>query len=61
MLDKDGDGYIEERELLELIGSQEGVDVQMMRKLISEVDENSDAKIDLQEFKRMVTSISQKK
>jgi len=27
MLDKDGDGYIEERELLELIGSQEGVDV----------------------------------
>ena len=53
ILDKDGDGYIEERELAELVGGQEGVDT-LMRKLISEVDGNSDNKIDLHEFKLMI-------
>lgn len=60
MLDKDGNGYIEAQELAEIVGLQIGSNQDMLRKLMSEVDENGDSKIDLEEFRRMLTVLSEK-
>ena len=59
MLDKDGDGFIEERELEELIGQQE-YDKSVFKRMISEIDEDSDNKINYSEFRKMVSSVSNK-
>jgi Ca2+-binding EF-hand superfamily protein len=59
MLDKDGNGFIEEKELAEIVGLQLGSNQDMLRKLMSEVDENGDSKIDFTEFKRMFSLLSQ--
>jgi Ca2+-binding EF-hand superfamily protein len=58
MLDKDGDGYIEEKELAEMIGYTEGFNSEALKKLIEEVDVNGDNKIDFNEFEKMITSLS---
>jgi Ca2+-binding EF-hand superfamily protein len=58
LLDKDGNGYIDERELAEIIGMSQGFDSRLMRKLIQDVDDNRDNKIDFNEFKRMISNIS---
>lgn len=55
MLDQDGDGYIEEKELADMIGHADGYDAEALKKLISEVDVNNDKKIDFSEFKKMIT------
>eukprot|EP00347_Sterkiella_histriomuscorum_P000790 403374494 len=60
MLDKDGNGYIEEKELAEIIGLQLGTNQEMLRRLMSEVDDNGDNKISFNEFKRMLTLLSEK-
>lgn len=60
MLDKDGNGYIEEKELAEIIGLSTGQNQEMLRKLMSEVDDNGDNKIDFGEFKRMLTLLNDK-
>jgi Ca2+-binding EF-hand superfamily protein len=60
MLDKDGNGYIEEKELAEIIGVQLGTNSDMLRRLMQEVDDNGDSKIDFQEFKRMLSMLSDK-
>lgn len=61
MLDKDGNGYIEEKELAEIIGLNSGNNKDAVKKLISEIDENGDNKIDFNEFKRMLSAMSEKK
>ena len=43
-----------------LIGATDNFDHQIMRRMISEVDENSDNKIDFSEFKRMLLLIFDK-
>lgn len=60
MLDKDGNGYIEEKELAEIVGLQIGQNQEMLKKLMSEVDDNGDNKISFNEFKRMITLLSDK-
>lgn len=60
MLDKDGNGYIEEKELAEIIGVQLGTSQDMVKKLMQEVDDNGDQKIDFQEFKKMLSMLSEK-
>jgi Ca2+-binding EF-hand superfamily protein len=60
MLDKDGNGYIEEKELAEIIGLPNGQNQETIRKLISEIDDNGDKKIDIEEFKKMLFSLSLK-
>ena len=60
MLDKDGNGFIEEKELAEIIGLQIGQDQETIKKLISEIDSNGDNKIDFNEFKRMLTILSER-
>lgn len=59
-LDKDGDGFIEEAELAEMLGFKDGdkIDHRMMRTLIKDVDIDSDGKIDYNEFKRMVSQMA---
>ena len=56
MLDKDGDGFIDEQELAVIMGLTE-YDKNVMKKLMSDVDDNSDNKIDYNEFKKMIISI----
>jgi calcium-dependent protein kinase len=56
MLDADGDGYIEEKELMSMIGSEVlGFDVKGLRTLIRQVDTDGDMKINVAEFRKMVT------
>lgn len=59
-LDKDGDGFIEEIELAEMLGYKDGdkIDHKMMYTLIKDIDLDSDGKIDFNEFKKMVSNIS---
>lgn len=59
MMDKDGDGYIEEKELADMIG-QQSYDKQVFKRMISEIDEDSDNKINFTEFRKMVSSLSNK-
>jgi len=54
MLDKDGDGFIDEAELAEMFGSHNEADRKVMRKMISDIDDNKDSKIDFYEFKQMI-------
>jgi len=64
MLDKDGDGYIEEKELAEILGfggKQDQNDIFAMRSLIHDVDTNDDHRIDLEEFKRMLQGLGKAK
>ncbi len=58
MLDKDGNGYIEEKELAEIIGLNYGSNQDAVKKLISEVDHNGDNKIDYKEFSKMFAILS---
>ncbi len=60
MLDKDGNGFIEEKELAEIIGLQTGQNEETVKKLIQEVDNNGDNKIDLNEFKKMFSILSER-
>jgi len=57
-LDRDGNGFIDEKELAEIIGLRDKFDSKMMKKLIADADDNNDNKIDFDEFRRMVTTIS---
>ena len=59
MLDRDGNGYIEEKELAEIIGGWD-VGEETVKRLISEVDQNGDCKIDLNEFKKMIEVLKSK-
>lgn len=58
MLDRDGNGYIEEKELAEIIGLQLGQNQEAIKKLIQEIDDNGDSRIDFHEFKKMLTVLS---
>ncbi|CDW76675.1 calcium-dependent protein [Stylonychia lemnae] len=60
MLDKDGNGYIEEKELAEIVGLQLGQNQELLKKLMSEVDDNGDNKISFNEFKRMLSLLQDK-
>ena len=59
MLDRDGNGYIDEKELQEIIGGMQAQsEKDTVKRLIQEVDQNGDCKIDFSEFKRMIQQIS---
>jgi calcium-dependent protein kinase len=55
MMDKNGDGFIEESELAEMVGQEVGgIDVRMHKSLIKEADTDGDCKINIDEFKKML-------
>ena len=58
ILDKDGDGYIDEDELAQIMGFNNESGHSVMKKLISDIDDNRDNKIDFTEFKKMITKLS---
>ena len=60
MMDRDGDGFIEESELAEMMGCKEDYDRELVMTLIAEVDENRDGKIDFNEFKKMLNTMSKR-
>lgn len=53
-LDDDGSGTIEVEELLKVLSENGEVDLEQIKELIAEVDENSDGKVSLDEFKAMM-------
>lgn len=55
MMDKNGDGYIDESELAEMVGQEvEGLDLRMLKGLIKEADLDGDQRISISEFKNML-------
>lgn len=58
MLDTDGNGTIEEEELLGLIGGL-GHDIEVVRKMIQEQDSDGDGKISFPEFMTMMQNLTQ--
>lgn len=57
MMDKNGDGFIEESELAEMVGQEAGgIDVRMLKGLIKQADTDGDQRIDINEFKKMLLS-----
>lgn len=60
-LDQDGNGFIEEKELAKVIGLSLGQSQDTVKKLISEIDDSGDGKIDFHEFKKMLTVLTTQK
>jgi len=60
IFDQDGNGYITADELREIFnpGNTKNIDNDMWKKWIQEVDENSDGKISLSEFKAMMMKLA---
>jgi len=60
MFDKDGSGFLEISELKEIFNpsGQKVIDDKVWDSLIKEVDENSDGKISLVEFKDMMMKLA---
>jgi len=58
ILDKDGDGFIDEEELASVMGFGNDQSNGVMKKIISDIDDNRDNKIDFSEFKKMITKTS---
>lgn len=54
MLDLDGDGQIDEKELAELMGMKDKLDKNVMKYLIGDIDGDRDNKINIHEFKLMI-------
>lgn len=57
-LDQDGNGFIDEKELAKVIGLTVGQNEDTVKKLISEIDDSGDGKIDFHEFKKMLTLLT---
>jgi len=61
IMDRDGNGYIDESELAEMIGKSAGdqLEKDLLSRLIAEVDANGDHKIDIKEFMNMIKRLAQ--
>ena len=57
IFDKDNNGYIDAKEIKQILGKGKNLDEKVWEDLVQEVDINGDGEVSLKEFKKMMHSM----